>query len=54
MKKISKEKTARIIPNAVGLCTEEGKHIFASLLSRDTTYKLMHRLVGSLRSRRVF
>jgi hypothetical protein len=33
--KISKEKTAKIIPNAVGLCTKEGKHIFASLLSRS-------------------
>jgi hypothetical protein len=42
--KLSKEKTAKIIPNAVGLCTEEGKHIFASLLSRDTTFKLMNKL----------
>merc|ERR1711981_797707 len=43
--KITKEKTAKIIPNAVGVCTEdEVKHIFASLLSRDTTFKLMTRL----------
>ena len=43
--KITKEKTAKIIPNAVGLCTEDDvKHIFASLLSRDTTFKLMTRL----------
>lgn len=42
--KITKEKTAKIIPNAVGVCTEEDKHIFASLLSRDTTFKLMTRL----------
>ena len=43
--KITKEKTAKIIPNAVGICTEDNvKHIFASLLSRDTTFKLMTRL----------
>ncbi|XP_021920117.1 GRAM domain-containing protein 2A-like isoform X3 [Zootermopsis nevadensis] len=39
--KISKEKTARIIPNAVGVATEEDKHVFCSLLSRDSTYRLM-------------
>ena len=43
MTKITKEKTAKIIPNAVGVCTEadDVKHIFASLLSRDSTFKLM-------------
>jgi len=39
--KISKEKTARIIPNAVGVLTEDDKHVFCSLLSRDSTYTLM-------------
>lgn len=39
--KVSKEKTAKIIPNAVGICTEDEKHVFGSLLSRDSTYKLM-------------
>ena len=39
--KISKEKTARIIPNAVGVATEDDKHVFCSLLSRDSTYRLM-------------
>jgi hypothetical protein len=39
--KISKEKTARIIPNAVGVATEDDKHVFCSLLSRDSTYTLM-------------
>jgi hypothetical protein len=39
--RITKERTAKIIPNAVGICTRSEKHIFASLLSRDTTYKLM-------------
>ena len=39
--KISKEKTAKIIPNAVGISTEDEKHVFGSLLSRDSTYKFM-------------
>ncbi|XP_076376304.1 uncharacterized protein LOC117229568 isoform X3 [Megalopta genalis] len=39
--KISKEKTARIIPNAVAIATEGERHVFGSLLSRDSTFKLM-------------
>ncbi|XP_059082061.1 GRAM domain-containing protein 2B-like isoform X2 [Tigriopus californicus] len=39
--RISKEKTARIIPNAVGLTTNEEKHVFSSLLSRDSTFKFL-------------
>ncbi|XP_034943918.1 GRAM domain-containing protein 2A-like isoform X2 [Chelonus insularis] len=39
--KISKEKTARIIPNAIAVVTEEERHVFCSLLSRDSTFKLM-------------
>ncbi|KPI99662.1 GRAM domain-containing protein 1B [Papilio xuthus] len=39
--RITKEKVARIIPNAVGVCTRDERHVFGSLLSRDTTYKLM-------------
>lgn len=39
--KISKEKTARIIPNAVAVVTDDARHVFGSLLSRDSTYKLM-------------
>lgn len=41
MLKVSKEKTARIIPNAIGVATSDEKHVFGSLLSRDNTYKLM-------------
>lgn len=41
MVRITKERTAKIIPNAVGICTRSEKHVFASLISRDTTYKLM-------------
>ncbi|XP_047505657.1 membrane-anchored lipid-binding protein LAM4-like isoform X1 [Pieris napi] len=39
--RITKEKVARIIPNAVGVCTRDERHVFGSLLSRDATYKLM-------------
>ncbi|XP_043278189.1 GRAM domain-containing protein 2B-like isoform X2 [Venturia canescens] len=39
--KISKEKTARIIPNAVAVATVDERHVFCSLLSRDSTFKLM-------------
>ncbi|XP_050513675.1 GRAM domain-containing protein 2A isoform X2 [Diabrotica virgifera virgifera] len=38
---ITKEKTARIIPNAVGIATSEDKHIFGSLISRDSTLVYM-------------
>nr|CAH7749936.1 unnamed protein product [Callosobruchus chinensis] len=38
---ITKEKTARIIPNAVGIATSEDKHVFGSLISRDSTLLFM-------------
>lgn len=41
VQRISKEKTARIIPNAVAVATEGERHVFCSLLSRDSTFKLM-------------
>lgn len=41
VEKITKEKTARIIPNAVGITTAEEKHVFGSLISRENTYKYM-------------
>ncbi|XP_076029525.1 uncharacterized protein LOC143018209 isoform X3 [Oratosquilla oratoria] len=42
---IQKERTAKIIPNAVGLSTLDGKsYVFGSLLSRDSTYKLMNHM----------
>lgn len=44
--KITKENIALIIPNAIGVATEEGEkcHIFASLLFRDSTFKAMKKL----------
>ncbi|XP_066147421.1 GRAM domain-containing protein 2B-like isoform X2 [Euwallacea fornicatus] len=41
VEEITKEKTARIIPNAVGITTGEYKHIFGSLMSRDNTLAYM-------------
>lgn len=38
---ITKEKTARIIPNAIGVATSEDKHVFGSLMSRDSTLLYM-------------
>lgn len=42
MRDIQKEKTARIIPNAVGVYTTDDKHhTFGSLMSREATYQHM-------------
>lgn len=38
---VTKEKTARIFPNAVGICTEEAKYVFGSLISREAAYRLL-------------
>lgn len=42
VREIAKEKTARIIPNAVGVyTTDEKHHTFGSLMSREATYTHM-------------
>ncbi|KAL5003922.1 hypothetical protein ScPMuIL_017378 [Solemya velum] len=38
---ITREKTALIIPNAIGIQTAEEKYVFGSFVSRDTAYKLL-------------
>eukprot|EP00090_Calanus_glacialis_P023513 TRINITY_DN36322_c0_g1_i1.p1 TRINITY_DN36322_c0_g1~~TRINITY_DN36322_c0_g1_i1.p1 ORF type:complete len:405 (-),score=100.75 TRINITY_DN36322_c0_g1_i1:75-1235(-) len=38
---IKKEKTAKIIPNAVAVSTQDEVHTFTSFISRDATYKVM-------------
>lgn len=38
---ITKEKTAKIIPNAVAVSTVDETHTFTSLISRDATFKAM-------------
>lgn len=39
--RISKEKTAKIIPNAVGVATADERHVFGSFMSREAAYRLM-------------
>ncbi|XP_026075923.1 GRAM domain-containing protein 1B-like isoform X1 [Carassius auratus] len=41
---MTKEKTARLIPNAIQLCTDGEKHFFTSFGARDRTYMMMFRL----------
>lgn len=41
MTKISKEKTAKIIPNAVGVAAGDERHVFGSFISREAAYRLM-------------
>lgn len=39
--RISKEKTAKIIPNAIGVATLDERHVFGSFMSREAAYRLM-------------
>ncbi|XP_054251485.1 protein Aster-B isoform X1 [Indicator indicator] len=41
---MTKEKTARLIPNAIQVCTDTEKHFFTSFGARDRTYMMMFRL----------
>lgn len=39
--KISKEKTVKIIPNAIAVATDGERYVFSSFLSRENAYQLM-------------
>ena len=41
VERISKEKTAKIIPNAIGVATANERHVFGSFMSREAAYRLM-------------
>ena len=41
---ISKEKTARVIPNAILVTTKTDKHFLTSFTSRDKTYLMLFRV----------
>lgn len=41
VEKISKEKTVKILPNAIGVATSDERHVFGSFMSRDSAYRLM-------------
>ncbi|XP_036163839.1 GRAM domain-containing protein 2B isoform X3 [Myotis myotis] len=45
---IKKTKTALLVPNALIIATVTDKYIFVSLLSRDSTYKLLKSVCGHL------
>lgn len=44
IKSITKEKTAKVIPNAVQVNTVSDKYFFSSFTSRDKTYLMMFRV----------
>lgn len=44
IKSITKEKTARVIPNAIQINTATEKFFFSSFSSRDKTYLMMFRV----------
>uniref|UniRef100_A0A8C4W4A2 GRAM domain containing 2B n=1 Tax=Gopherus evgoodei TaxID=1825980 RepID=A0A8C4W4A2_9SAUR len=48
VKLIKKTKTALLVPNALVVATVTDRFIFVSLLSRDTTYKLLKSVCGHL------
>lgn len=41
---ITKEKTARVIPNAILVCTDDDKHFLTSFTSRDKAYLMLFRV----------
>ncbi|XP_048008337.1 protein Aster-A isoform X2 [Megalobrama amblycephala] len=41
---LTKEKTAKLIPNAIQICTEHEKHFFTSFGARDRSYMMIFRL----------
>ncbi|XP_075864445.1 GRAM domain-containing protein 2B isoform X6 [Microcebus murinus] len=47
---IKKTKTALLVPNALIIATVTDRYIFVSLLSRDSTYKLLRSVCGHLES----
>ncbi|XP_017871325.1 PREDICTED: uncharacterized protein LOC108619314 isoform X4 [Drosophila arizonae] len=48
--KISKEKTVKIIPNAVGVATADERHVFGSFISRESAFRLMCNVCSHLAS----
>lgn len=48
MIKISKEKTVKIIPNAIAVATNDERHVFSSFISRESAYQLMVKIWQNL------
>ncbi|XP_071964690.1 uncharacterized protein [Antedon mediterranea] len=49
VKDVTRERTALIVPNAIGIHTENEKYVFGSLMSRSATYKLITRILQEYR-----
>lgn len=45
VKFVSKEKTAKMFPNAIGIQLDDAKHVFGSFLSREAAFLLMQGMV---------
>jgi len=43
--KISKEKTALVIPNAIQICTRDEKYNFTSFAARDKTFLVLEHVL---------
>jgi len=41
---VTKEKTARVIPNAIQICTKDEKYFFTSFGARDKTFLMLDRV----------
>ena len=41
---MTKEKTARVIPNAIQICTKEDRYFFTSFGTRDKTFLMLERV----------
>lgn len=41
---MTKERTARVIPNAIQICTDSEKYFFTSFGARDKTYLMLFRV----------
>lgn len=39
--RVSKEKTGKIFPNAIGVATADERHVFGSFMSRESAFRLM-------------
>lgn len=48
VKFVSKEKTAKMFPNAIGIQLEDAKHVFGSFLSREAAFQLMQGMVKKI------
>lgn len=44
VEEITKEKTAKIIPNAIGIIIGKERHVFSSFIKRDNSYHYLRKI----------